>query len=156
MGRVGSRAVVAGLVGCLVLAGVAWPARAQRWTWHASAGIGPGNEGLGAVLVVWGGVPSVNQLFVRAGAGLGGGRQGTTTWEVGAVYFIPLEVLSPELAARYPALDPFLGAALTFARRSDGYVTAGATYSLSERSWFWGELRMGGPQALVVGLGLTL
>lgn len=163
MGRVGKQvvpglagAVVAVLAGVLSLCALATPAYAQRWTWHASAGIGPRQQGLGAVLVVWAGVPSVNQLFVRAGAGTGGPGQATTTLEAGAVYFVPLSRLSPELAARYPALDPFVGAAVTFGNESNVYATAGATYSLGERSWFWGELRVGGPPAVVVGLGLTL
>ena len=163
MGRVGKRvvpglagAVAAVVAGVLTLCALSAPVYAQRWTWHASAGIGPTGQGLGAVLAVWAGVPSVNQLFVRAGAGTGGAGQATTTLEAGAVYFVPLSRLSPELAARYPALDPFVGAAVTFGDRSGVYATAGATYSLGERSWFWGELRVGGPPAVVIGLGLTL
>ena len=154
MGQKGRRWLAAALAACLTVAWAGGPAMAQRWTWHLSGGIGlGGQQGTGAVLAGWGGVPSASQLFVRLGLHLGGHD---ATGEAGAAYFFPLGSLSPELAARYPALDPFVGAGLTVGNRTNAFAALGATYGLSERHWFWGELRVGGPHAVVLGLGLTL
>ncbi|WP_324716220.1 hypothetical protein U7230_12780 [Carboxydochorda subterranea] len=133
-------------------------AQESRWDWHLSAGLGPGDPGVAVAGEVWAGVPSVDELFLRAGLTAPGG--GAMVVDVGAAYL--LSPLLPGLASRYPELDPYLHAAVTL-RSGSGAAGSqvnfmgggGVTYRFSERAWAWGELRVGTP-VILLGAGITL
>lgn len=145
-------AIAAGLLVALALApGV--DAREGGWSWHMSAGaISQG--GAGFTGAVWAGSPTFEELFLRGGLTLAGGK---TVVDAGVAYL--LTPAAPNLAARFPNLDPYVSAALTLGTKGEGlglYAGGGATYRLADRTWGWGELRLGGSGlGIVVGLGVS-
>ncbi|HEY8486067.1 MAG TPA: hypothetical protein VIL11_01610 [Limnochordales bacterium] len=149
----------AGMVaGAAALPGVRATAQAQSrtWTWHGSVGMGLGGSRAAAVLTAWAGVPSLPPLFLRAGAALGARQADQATVELGLAYFFSPGQVLPWLAQRLPGLDPFGAVAIMLGPDANAlYGAVGGTYAMGERSWFWGELRVGSPPTVVLGLGLS-
>lgn len=134
------------------------PALAAGWTWHLSAGAISTNQ-VGFTGALWAGSPTFEELFLRGGVTL----DGEATIVDGGVAYLLTPAL-PGLAVRFPDLDPYVAAMLTYrtgagtadAARSGMYAGVGGTYRLAERTWAWGELRLGSGLGIVVGLGVSL
>lgn len=147
-----------GLFVCIALAAVlGTPAVAAAgdgaWSWHLSAGA-VSKAGAAFTGTVWAGSPTFEELFLRMGITTGGS---STAVEAGVAYV--LTPLAPSLAARFPDLDPYLAAAMTVDLadgRIGAYGGAGATFRVADRTWAWGEVRLGSSTALVIGLGVSL
>ena len=148
--RIGVALAAGLLVALLMASGV--DAQEGRWSWHASVGA-VASKGVRFTGAVWAGSPTFEELFLRGGLTLGGD---TLDLDAGVVYLLTPVV--PNLAARYPNLDPYVAAALTL-DTEDGkpgvYAGAGATYRLADRTWGWGELRLGSTSGVVVGVGMS-
>lgn len=150
---------LAALVTVAVVVATGGGARAQDFTWHASLGLALQTPEPGVAGSVWAGLPFSDRLFARLGFRTERkdppAAATAVAVDLDGLYFVPLELINREWAARFPRVDPFASLGAILGPGSGIFGGVGLTYRLGPRLWGWGEMRVGDHFVVIAGLGVT-